>query len=563
MVIGFDRTSLLSKSGFQKPAVGALILSCLLLNLNAGTEPKGNVPGLETSIGKGSSPYCIFAALSKIQASTLYIFAPNGEPLYYNRFGNFCYDLKLHPDGRISYFDDKVHAFILMDSFLNETDTIRARGYVTDYHELQITEDGSFYLVGLNPQSMDMSEIISGGNADATVLGMVVQRLNAQKELEFEWDSFDYFNIGDSYAKLKNSYVDYAHINTIEIDSDSSFILSSRNLNELTRVDSRTGDIIWRLGGKNNQFSFENFSRDFSGQHAIRRKNDSIYTLYDNGINSPEQTSRGIEFIIDEDLMLARQVREYKHDPEVYSSIMGNLQNLDNGNTFISWGANAFSEYDAQNRLVHEGRFINCDIPSYGVNKYRWKNTIFTADSELLDYTSVNVGETATKTVFVRNNSEEILMIDEFVWSQPSFSVENDNRILMPGEAFGLEVSFKPESKGFFQDTLTLRSNQGRRGVAIQVALKGTGDGLADISQVSTEKQIEFYPLPFENHISYKSRQLPDRIEIRDIHGRLVRLAGNLNKQGNIDARKLNPGIYLISAFFLNDSYTNELIIKY
>ena len=35
-------------------------------------------------------------------------------------------------------------------------------------------------------------------------------------------------------------------------------MISSRHLNEITKISRTTGDIIWRFGGKNNQFTFVN-----------------------------------------------------------------------------------------------------------------------------------------------------------------------------------------------------------------------------------------------------------------------------------------------------------------
>jgi len=69
----------------------------------------------------------------------------------------------------------------------------------------------------------------------------------------------------------------------ISYDNDGNLLISSRHLDEITKINRTTGSIIWRLGGKNNQFAFPNDSLGFSHQHAIRRIGNENILLFDNG----------------------------------------------------------------------------------------------------------------------------------------------------------------------------------------------------------------------------------------------------------------------------------------
>jgi hypothetical protein len=414
-------------------------------------------PRLVSSSNTGGSPYCIFAALSQTGGTTLYIFAPNGEPLYYKTFNDFCYNFKLLTNGLLSYYDRSIRGFVLMDSLFFPVDTIKTKGFETDYHEFQLTDENTYILFGKDPRIMDLSTIIVDGEADATVVGNIIQELDVNQHVIFQWNSFDHFDIQDSYELDKFSSIDYAHFNSIEKDTDSTLILSSRNLSELTRINMNTGEIIWRMGGKNNQFEFRNFDRVFSGQHTIRKRQDNLYTLYDNGIHSDPQFSMGIEFTIDEDSMIAEKIGEFRHKPDVYSPIMGNLQNLSSGNTLISWGFNMFSEFDEDKNIVHSGRFINCDIPAYGVYKFPWKNHAFRSNREIVEFSSTAVGDSVIESVVIENNLEENLVINEFKWGNSFFDIDRDTITLLPGDEAILDIVFKPEKNGSFSDTLTLR----------------------------------------------------------------------------------------------------------
>ncbi len=62
--------------------------------------------------------------------------------------------------------------------------------------------------------------------------------------------------------------------------------------------------------------------------------------MFDNGMFHPTPLpfSRAVEYHLDEQAKIATKVWEYHHDPEIYSSIMGYVQQLDNGNRLIGWG---------------------------------------------------------------------------------------------------------------------------------------------------------------------------------------------------------------------------------
>ena len=156
-------------------------------------------------------------------------------------------------------------------------------GYKPDAHDILLLKNGHIMMESYDPQKVDMSKVVEGGNPNATVIGLVIQELDENKNLLFEWRSWDHFKITDSYNNLLSSVVDYVHCNSLDADTDSTLIFSSRNLNEITKINRLTGKIIWRLGGKNNEFIFQNDLRGFSAQHsAMKQKNGSL-TLFDNG----------------------------------------------------------------------------------------------------------------------------------------------------------------------------------------------------------------------------------------------------------------------------------------
>jgi hypothetical protein len=110
-------------------------------------------------------------------------------------------------------------------------------------------------------------------------------------------------------------------------------------MSEVTKIDRQTGDIIWRMGGLNNEFTFENDPfNGFTDQHDARRLDNGNIMIFDNGLNHEPPTTRVVEYAVDEDNKVATLVWSYENPNGHVTQISGNAQRLDNDNTFISWG---------------------------------------------------------------------------------------------------------------------------------------------------------------------------------------------------------------------------------
>ena len=195
-------------------------------------------------------------------------------------------------------------------------------------------------MLGHDPQIIDMSAIVPGGQRAATVVGAVIQELDNNKHVIFQWRSFDHFKVTDVVGEdLTANVIDAVHPNTIEVDNDGQLLLSSRHMDEITKIDRTTGAIIWRWGGKNNQFSYSNDTVGFSHQHSIRRTPAGSLILFDNGNYHTPPASRAVEYSMDETNKTVTLLWQFAHTPEIDATAMGSVQRLPNGNTLIGWGS--------------------------------------------------------------------------------------------------------------------------------------------------------------------------------------------------------------------------------
>jgi hypothetical protein len=276
----------------------------------------------------------------------------SGNLVYYKKFNFTESDFKLFPDGRMSYaYSPGIPAlakFQIMDSTFNVVDSVQCSGILTDNHDLQLLPNGHYLMMGYEFRIMDLSSYhwFNGngtpGSTTASVKCGIIQELDQNKNLMFSWYAADHYQFSDVQEKWLSgpNNVDWTHFNSLGMDSDGNILVSLRHFSEVTKINRTNGNIIWRLGGKQNQFTFANDPYNgFDGQHDARRIANGNITLYDDGYNSiPFHPARGVEYSLNESTHTAQLVWNKIYSSNSFAAFLGNVQRLSNGNTVIGWG---------------------------------------------------------------------------------------------------------------------------------------------------------------------------------------------------------------------------------
>jgi len=348
-----------------------------LKHLSTDSLPAG-FPKLYTQLDGTPAPGYIFAANVKFQGpDTTYLLITDnlGNPVACQRMSALCFDFKLQPNGLLTYYDATKEGFYALDAGFAVVDSFFCgNGYTADLHELRLTSDGHAWLFSYDPEAVDMSKVVPGGFQWATVTGLIIQELDSNKNVVFQWRSWDHFQITDAtHENLTAQEVDYVHGNALDFDADGNLILSCRHMDEITKIDRATGNLLWRWGGKHNQFTFVNDTLGFSHQHAIRRIPNGDFTMFDNGNYHTPQFSRALEYQLDEQNHAATLVWQYVRNPAVYGEAMGYVQRLPDGNTLVSWGlaTPALTEVTPDGTPVYE-MWFNHDVYSYRAFRFEW-----------------------------------------------------------------------------------------------------------------------------------------------------------------------------------------------
>jgi hypothetical protein len=223
-----------------------------------------------------------------------------------------------------------------------------ARGLPPRMHDLIAEPDGSYWLLCDEVRTLDLSG--QGYSSEARVLGTSVQRLSATGEIEFEWSPFDHLEVDLSVlepADRSTNPINWTHGNALDLDTDGNLLLSFRNLSEVTKIDTRTGAVMWRLGGAHNEFTFENGDMPaFARQHGVRATGNGRLVLLDN--LGHRLGSRAERYEVDAARHVARLSGSYASAAGLVAQVGGTTQALADGHTLVSFGnGGGVEEYDA------------------------------------------------------------------------------------------------------------------------------------------------------------------------------------------------------------------------
>jgi outer membrane protein assembly factor BamB len=261
-----------------------------------------------------------------------------------------------------------VGAGIAVDSSYAPIQRIRTgKGLQTDLHELNITSRGTVLLTAYKQVDTDLSSI--GGASKGPVFSGYAQEVELSTgKVLFEWSSLDHVGVDETWMgkPAANTVLDYFHINSIGETSDGNLLISGRNTSALYKVDRKTGDVIWRLGGKKSDFSFSDSAAQFHWQHDGRAWSDTLYSVFDNGANSSETRSRGLLLNVDESAKTVSLEQDFLHPAAFVSPALGSVTRLSDGRVFVGWGDQPyFSEFDSGGGMLLDGQ-----LP-IGVRSYR------------------------------------------------------------------------------------------------------------------------------------------------------------------------------------------------
>ena len=328
------------------------------------------------------------------------------------------WDFKVNNNDDITYFRKPSSVWTpsggglwyVMDQSMHEVDTLSCvNGYEADYHDIQYTSDGGYILQAYGKQEIDLpqTEVIDTANV------LILQEFDQNHNLIMEWRNFDHMDIQDyvDELSLNSPYRNWMHGNSIEIDSDNNIFISNRAMSEIIKFNRQSGELIWRLGGVMNDFTFINDPLNGPNkQHDARRLPNGNIMIFDNGSGRQLPFTRVVEYEINEIELTATLIWEYSHPDGHVSLNQGCAQRLENGNTLISWGGvsghgQIITEVDYSGNRVLEFEYPD-GSHSYKVRKMGWNFNVNLMEADINLDDNVDILDVINIVSFIISNQE-------------------------------------------------------------------------------------------------------------------------------------------------------------
>jgi hypothetical protein len=251
-------------------------------------------------------------------------------------------------------------------------------GFKADLHDFHLTPLQTAVLTVFDPINCDLSAV--GGPSHGAATDSIFQETDLRTGLvRREWHSLDHVGLSDSYSPAHSTSTewpfDFFHINSVDQLADERTLISARNTSALYELNTLTGQVLLRVGGKHSDVTLARGAA-VAYQHDATLLENGTISIFDNGADPKVHSqSRGLVVAINAQAKTDTVVAQYEHPSALSSGSQGNIQQLANGDVFVGWGSRPyFSEFSATGALLLDGH-MHGSYQSYRTYRFPWTGT--------------------------------------------------------------------------------------------------------------------------------------------------------------------------------------------
>ncbi|HZL49309.1 MAG TPA: arylsulfotransferase family protein, partial [Solirubrobacteraceae bacterium] len=251
-------------------------------------------------------------------------------------------------------------------------------GFKVDLHDFHITPQDTAVLTVFNPIHCDLSSV--GGPHGGAVTDSIFQEVDLRTGLvRREWHSLDHVPLSDSYSSATTTSTewpyDFFHVNSIDQLPTGRTLISARNTWTLYELDTLTGQVLLRVGGKHSDIKVASDAVTAFQHDATMLENGTISVFDNGGVPKVHPQSRGLLLSVNPQTKTAAVVAQYEHSAALSSGSQGNIQPLPGGDVFVGWGSEPyFSEFSASGQVLLDGH-MHGSYQSYRTYRFPWTGT--------------------------------------------------------------------------------------------------------------------------------------------------------------------------------------------
>lgn len=192
------------------------------------------------------------------------------------------------------------------------------------HHECRPLPDGSVLLVSYVDREFDLRA--QGGSEKEMVKGDGYVVMDMKGYITQMWDCFAHIDPRED-PNVMNTKSSWVHGNSANYDTKGNFYMTFRNLSQLWKIDSKTGEVKYRVGRNGTVTMPESGNSD--GLHCANPYAPDEVMVFDNE-QSGNQGSRAIMYKINEAAQTADVTINSELPHEYSSALRGNAQKISN-----------------------------------------------------------------------------------------------------------------------------------------------------------------------------------------------------------------------------------------
>jgi len=175
----------------------------------------------------------------KLSQGHAIILSKDGKELFFQKSGPFLF-IQKHANSQYSISAINPRKWYISDELIHWHPYFVDR---QDQHDFTILENGNYLYL------KQAWKII---NPNYKILYNIIEESTSLGEIVFQWDTFVYFSLQDlseqalkefTHGNTEKKWLDFTHSNAIWVDHDKHLLLSSRSLNEITKIHREAGTI--------------------------------------------------------------------------------------------------------------------------------------------------------------------------------------------------------------------------------------------------------------------------------------------------------------------------------
>lgn len=195
-----------------------------------------------------------------------------------------------YKDSYVALFSDKfIHEITYDGDTLHELKYGESEFDRLLHHEIVKDRQGNFVSLTREFLPTDLSGL--GGETSDTIKTDGIIVLSRTGEKLWHW-SLDQVLDPLAYEGILRMKKDWGHANALAVDDDGNYLVSWRDFNAIWKINSKTGELMWKV----DHTTFTDSTEFFYKQHGVHKNTRNEVVLFDNGDRRSRGTSRAFSF---------------------------------------------------------------------------------------------------------------------------------------------------------------------------------------------------------------------------------------------------------------------------